>query len=126
VANHTPALEFLTTTRIGEKGQLTVPKEFRRELGLGAGAPFTVLRLGDGLILLPEQQRFEQLCKRISSKLTDTGLKPKDALASLDEARNLVYARHYGKPSAGVRRTRTHRQKLALAAESDCFSIPMY
>ena len=111
MANHSPALEFLATTRIGEKGPLTVPKEFRSELGLGAGAPFTVLRLGDGLILLPEQHRFEQLCKRISSELTDAGLKPKDALASLDEVRNRVYARHYGKPRAGVRRTRTHRQK---------------
>src|SRR5437773_5567534 len=118
MANNSPALEFLATARIGEKGQLTVPKEFRSELGLGAGAPFTVLRLGGGLILLPEQHRFEQLCKRLSYKLTDAGIKPKDVLASLDEARNLVYERHYGKPSAGVRRTRTHRQKSALDAES--------
>jgi AbrB family looped-hinge helix DNA binding protein len=111
MANNNPALEFLATTRIGEKGQLTVPKEFRSELGLGAGAPFTVLRLGNGLILLPEQQRFEQLCEQISSQLTAAGLKPKDAVALLGEARTRVYARHYGKPRAGVRRVRAHRQK---------------
>jgi AbrB family looped-hinge helix DNA binding protein len=46
----------MTTTKIGEKGQLTVPKQFREDLGLGIGAPFAVLRLGDGLILLPEQR----------------------------------------------------------------------
>src|SRR5947208_14926757 len=84
MANDNPALEFLATTRIGEKGQLTVPKEFRSELGLGVGAPFAVLRLGDGLILLPEQQRFEQLCEQISSKLAAAGLTPKDALAPLN------------------------------------------
>src|SRR5881392_3460276 len=111
MSTHETPLKYLTTTKMGEKGQLTVPKQFREDLGLGIGAPFTVLRLGDGLILLPEQHRFEQLCKRISSKLTDAGLKPKDALASLDEVRNRVYALHYGKPRAGVRRTRTHRQK---------------
>ena len=111
MATQYPTLEFLATTRIGEKGQLTVPKQFREDLGLGTGAPFAVLRLGDGLILLPEQQRFEQLCEQISSKLAAAGLKPKDALAPLNEARTRVYARHYGKPRAGVRRGRAHRQK---------------
>jgi hypothetical protein len=30
-------LEYLTTTKIGEKGQLTVPKQFRKDPGLGKG-----------------------------------------------------------------------------------------
>jgi AbrB family looped-hinge helix DNA binding protein len=63
-------LEYLTTTKIGEKGQLTIPKQFREDLGLATGAPFAVLRLGDGLILLPEQQRFDLLCEQISATLT--------------------------------------------------------
>lgn len=113
MATHNPTLEYLTTTKIGEKGQLTVPKQFREDLGLGNGAPFAVLRLGDGLILLPEQQRFEQLCERVSANLTSAGLASDDLLATLPEARNRVYARLYGKPSAGVarRRPRTYRRK---------------
>lgn len=102
MATHHTTLEYLTTTRIGEKGQLTVPKEFRQDLGLGAGAPFAVLRLGDGLILLPEQQRFEQLCQQVSSRLITAGLSRSDLLATLPEARNRVYARHYGKSAAGT------------------------
>ena len=51
MATHNATVEYLTMTKIGEKGQLTVPKQFREELGLENGAPFTVLRLGDGLIL---------------------------------------------------------------------------
>jgi AbrB family looped-hinge helix DNA binding protein len=114
MASHNTTLEYLTTTKIGEKGQLTVPKQFREDLGLGNGAPFAVLRLGDGLILLPEQQRFEQLCEQVGTCLTGSGLTPDDLLATLPEARNRVYARLYGKkPSAGVarRRSRTHRGK---------------
>jgi len=95
MANRQTTLEFLTTTRIGEKGQLTVPKEFREDLGLGMGAPFAVLRLGDGLVLLPEQQRFENLCKRVSAALTGAGLSPEDVLATLPEARKRVFDRHY-------------------------------
>jgi AbrB family looped-hinge helix DNA binding protein len=91
------SVQYLTTTRIGEKGQLTVPKQFRQDLGLGTGAPFAVLRLGDGLILLPEQQRFEYLCQRVSSILTAAGLTAEDVVATLPQARNRVFARRYGK-----------------------------
>ena len=97
MATHNPTLEYLTTTKIGEKGQLTIPKQFREDLGLGNGAPFAVLRLGDGLILLPEQRRFEQLCERVSASLTAVGLTSEDMLATIPEARNRVYARRYGK-----------------------------
>jgi AbrB family looped-hinge helix DNA binding protein len=96
-------LEYLTTTKIGEKGQLTVPKQFREDLGLGNGAPFAVLRLGDGLILLPEQRRFEHLCQRVSASLTAVRLTPEDLLATLPEARERVYARRYAKKASGGR-----------------------
>jgi AbrB family looped-hinge helix DNA binding protein len=95
-----PLLEYLTTTRIGEKGQLTVPKQFREDLGLEAGAPFAVLRIGDGLILLPEQQRFEKLCSEISDSLSAGGVRSEVVLATLPETRKRVYARRYG--SAGI------------------------
>jgi AbrB family looped-hinge helix DNA binding protein len=114
MATHNPTLEYLTTTKIGEKGQLTVPKQFREDLGLGNGAPFAVLRLGDGLILLPEQRRFEQLCQQVSSSLTAAGVTSDDLLATLPEARNRVYERRYGKKplaSASRRRLRNRRRK---------------
>jgi len=95
MATHDTTLEYLTTTKIGEKGQLTVPKQFRQDLGLETGAPFAVLRLGDGLILLPEQQRFVHLCQALSSSLTAAGLTSDDLLATLPRIRNSVYARHY-------------------------------
>jgi|SRR5579863_266478 len=97
MASRQATLEYLTTTKIGEKGQLTVPKQFREDLGLGTGAPFAVLRLGDGLVLLPEQQRFEHLCEKISSALTGAGLTPAAVLATLPEARQRVFTRRYGK-----------------------------
>lgn len=108
VATQDSKLEYLTTTKIGEKGQLTVPKQFREDLGLGNGSPFAVLRLGDGLILLPEQQRFEHLCERVSASLSAVGLKPEELLATLPEARDRVYARRYGnRPAGSARRPRT-------------------
>ena len=97
MASRQTTLEYLTTTKIGEKGQLTVPKQFRKDLGLGTGAPFAVLRLGDGLVLLPEQQRFERLCEEIGQALSRAGVTPGDALASLPEVRKRLYERRYKK-----------------------------
>jgi len=122
MSTHNTTLEYMTTTKIGEKGQLTVPKQFREDLGLGIGAPFAVLRLGDGLILLPEQRRFERLCERVSSSLTAAGLTSEDLLATISEARNRVYARRYGKKAPGGvshRRSRssspTHSQRTRMS-----------
>src|SRR5260370_34024856 len=106
MATHNSALEYLATTKIGEKGQLTVPKEFREDLGLGTGAPFAVLRLGDGLVLLPEQQRFETLCERVGAALRGAGLSPEAVLATLPETRKRDFARHYTPPSAVKRGSR--------------------
>jgi AbrB family looped-hinge helix DNA binding protein len=106
MASRRAILEYLTTTKIGEKGQLTVPKQFRKNLGLGTGAPFAVLRLGDGLVLLPEQQRFEHLCEQVGSTLTRSGLTPKAILATLPEARKRVFVRHYNKSDSSKKISR--------------------
>jgi AbrB family looped-hinge helix DNA binding protein len=105
-------LAYLASTKIGEKGQLTVPKQFREDLGLGAGAPFAVLRLGDGLILLPEQRRFEQLCEEVSAQLTAAGVTSENLLATLPEARERVYARRYGKTLSASAHPRRKRKSI--------------
>jgi AbrB family looped-hinge helix DNA binding protein len=114
MASRQTTLEYLTTTKIGEKGQLTVPKQFRKDLGLGTGAPFAVLRLGDGLVLLPEQQRFERLCEHISSSLGRAGVTEKDALASLPDVRKRLYERRYKKAGSS---SKASRRKLGAQAK---------
>ena len=104
MSTHETPLKYLTTTKIGEKGQLTVPKQFREDLGLGIGAPFAVLRLGDGLILLPEQQRFDRLCQQISSALERAGVTPDAVLKTLPDARRRVFERRYRNASPRKRR----------------------
>ena len=90
-------VEYLATSRIGEKGQLTVPKEYRDAMGLEPGAPVAVLRVGDGLILMPEHARFNQLCDSISAALEGAGLTEAEIQATLPEARQRIFARHYPK-----------------------------
>lgn len=86
---------YLTTARLGEKGQITVPKEYRDAVGLEAGAPITVLQLGSGLVLVPEQPRFHQLCTRVARTFGSHGIKVRDILQTLPATRERVFARHY-------------------------------
>ena len=87
--------QYMTTTKLGKNGKLTVPKRLRKQLGLNAGSRLVVLRLGDGLVLLPEQRHFDQLCERVRSTLMAVDITADDTLASLPAARNRVYARRY-------------------------------
>src|SRR5215467_16403432 len=88
-------VEFVTITPLGEKGQVTVPKRYRDALRLETGVPMAVLRLGEGLLLIPEQTRFRQLCDRIADIFTSYGVTEAELLASLPEARRRVFERHY-------------------------------
>jgi len=91
----TKLVEYLSTTRLGERGTMTLPKEYRDLLKLKTGAPMTVLRIGDGLILMPEQTRFEELCDTISSKLEHAGISEAALQATLPEVRQRLTARRY-------------------------------
>jgi bifunctional DNA-binding transcriptional regulator/antitoxin component of YhaV-PrlF toxin-antitoxin module len=89
------AVEFLATTRLGEKGQLTIPKDYRQSLALEAGAPIAVVQIGNALLLIPEQARFRELCDRVAKAFSSRGMKPADVLVTLPSARESVYARLY-------------------------------
>ena len=88
-------IEYVATAKIGEKGQLTVPKEYRDALALEAGAPITILRLGSSLMLIPEQSRFRQLCDRIVDSFARHEIPKEDILETLPAVRQRVFARHY-------------------------------
>ena len=104
-------VEYVAHTRIGEKGQLTIPKLYRDELGLATGAPVAVLRIGEGLMLIPEQKRFRILCESIASVLQRRQLAAADLLDTLPAARRCVFRRRYpelaGPEPGGTRRSKS-------------------
>lgn len=91
---------YLATARLGEKGQITVPKEYRDAFNLEAGAPFSILRLGGSLLLIPEQSHFRQLCDRIAETFAAHRIQADEILHTLPDTRQRVFARHYPKLSA--------------------------
>jgi AbrB family looped-hinge helix DNA binding protein len=75
--------EYYTTTRLGEKGQITIPKEFRDRLELGPGAPIAVVRVGNALMLFPERDRFAEFCTRLTELISQGELPDAEFFADL-------------------------------------------
>jgi AbrB family looped-hinge helix DNA binding protein len=105
-------VEYLATTRLGERGTMTLPKEYRDSLNLGTGAPMTVLRIGEGLILIPEQKRFEQLCDSIAARLENAGISDAALQASLPEVREELMRRRYPQLFTGEKKRKAPAGKV--------------
>ena len=95
LSDATLPVAYLTTARLGEKGQITVPKEYRDACALEAGAPMSVLQLASGLVLIPEHARFRQLCDRVAQAFASHGIAVPEILNTLPATRERVFTRHY-------------------------------
>jgi AbrB family looped-hinge helix DNA binding protein len=98
-------VNYYSTIRLSEKGQMVLPKEYRDEMHLDAGSPIAALRLGNGLLLLPEMEKFNALCSSIEKSLLKNDLTGDDFLDTLGDTRNELFEEIY--PNIGKKgRTR--------------------
>ena len=86
---------YYSTIRLSEKGQMVLPKEYRDEQRLNAGSPIAVLKIGNGLLLLPEMEKFNALCNSIERVLLKNELTADDFLETLDETRMELFQEIY-------------------------------
>jgi len=79
------------TTKMSSKGQVVIPEEVRRRLGLKAGARFVVVAEGDVVILKaiapPSLNEFDGLVAEARRQARRAGLKKSDIAAAVAEAR---------------------------------------
>lgn len=71
--------------KVGEKGQVTIPKEIRDELGLGAGSEVEIRRRGDTVVLRKVDDGNSR-GRRIASRLRGRG----DVAMTTDEIMGLT------------------------------------
>lgn len=91
----TQAVGYLTTTHLGEQGQMTLPREFRETQHLEPGAAIAVLQFGNQLILIPEQTQFAQLSDALADKLAQAGITEEDLLEGLPATREEIMRERY-------------------------------
>ena len=92
---------YFSTIRLSGKGQMVLPKEYRDEQNLKAGSDLAALKIGNGLLLLPQMDKFNALSNSIERVLTDNNLTADDFLDTLDETREELFTEIY--PQAAAR-----------------------
>jgi len=73
----------LDMTRLSEKGQIVIPNELRKRMGLKEGARFLVVGLDDTIVLRKlelthERMRLKQLLEKSRAKAEKVGFTEKD------------------------------------------------
>jgi len=76
---------------MSSKGQVVIPEEIRRELGLDAGTQFIVVGEDDVVILkmvrAPSMKDFDRLVRKARAQAKAAGLKRSDIASAISEVR---------------------------------------
>ena len=79
------------TTKLSSKGQVVIPEEIRKRLGLQAGAQFVVVGEGDVVVLkalkAPKMSDFGDLLDKAQETAEAAGLTPGDVEQAIREVR---------------------------------------
>lgn len=88
-------IAYFSTIRLSEKGQMVLPKEYRDEQNLQAGSDMAALKIGNGLLLLPQMDKFNALCNSIERVLMRNNLTADDFLETLGATREEMFEEIY-------------------------------
>lgn len=85
--------------RIQEKGQVTLPVEFRRSMNLKKGDLVAVTQTDDGVLITPQEIVAAKALDQIGEALRATGLTLEELIESGREERGKILEEKYGIPN---------------------------
>lgn len=81
----------VATTRMSSRGQVVIPEDVRRRLGLKAGSQFVVVAGDDAVILKPviepDMSQFDELLAEARSQARRAGVRKADITDAIREVR---------------------------------------
>ncbi len=82
--------------RIQEKGQVTLPADVRRRLGLKKGDLVSVVETTEGILIIPQEVIANKLLDQIGEALREKGLTLAELIESGREIRGQIVQEKYG------------------------------
>jgi antitoxin PrlF len=89
----------LKLVRIQEKGQVTLPIDVRRSLGLKKGDLVAVTQTEDGVLITPQEVLANKMLDRIGQLLREQGVTLEEMIESGREERGKILEEKYGIPN---------------------------
>lgn len=82
----------MPTVRIRERGQVTIPSSFRKDLGLGENDTLNMVKIDEMLILTPRKPFGDAVARKVESAMKRKGMTLDDLLGNL-KAQRRKYSR---------------------------------
>ena len=86
----------LSLARLSEKGQLTIPAEYRRAQSLERDSTLVLVQIGDALLLVPHDEALFSVTARMEATMRGSGVSVDDLVEAATEARAEIVAREFG------------------------------
>jgi len=86
----------IAVTRLSEKGQLTIPAEYRRAHALGRDSTLVLVEMGDALVLVPHDEALAAVGARLEAALRGAGASVEDLVKAAEEARAEIVSEEFG------------------------------
>jgi len=86
----------LSIVRLSEKGQLTIPAEYRREHDLERDSTLAVIQLGEALILAPIDEMLTEITERMESAMRGAGVTVEELMEETLAARAEIVREDFG------------------------------
>jgi bifunctional DNA-binding transcriptional regulator/antitoxin component of YhaV-PrlF toxin-antitoxin module len=87
----------MSLVKMRERGQLTIPYEYRKELGLEKKEMINVIKAGEALILTRKQPIGDAISIKMEDAMKKRGLTLQDLLSNLKDQRRRYNKEAYGK-----------------------------
>ncbi|MDO8283322.1 MAG: AbrB/MazE/SpoVT family DNA-binding domain-containing protein [Thermodesulfovibrionia bacterium] len=82
--------------KIRERGQLTIPAEFRKKLGLEENDAVNMIKVGDSLLITQKRLVGDALSEKMEKAMKKEGLTLDDLLSDLHKQRKQYSKEAYG------------------------------
>jgi AbrB family looped-hinge helix DNA binding protein len=90
----------MPTVRIRERGQVTIPSSFRKDLGLGENDTLNMVKIDEMLILTPRKPFGDAVARKVESAMWRKGLTLDDLLVNLKDQRRKYSRETHAKAKA--------------------------
>lgn len=86
----------VTYGQLDSKGRVPLGKPMQDALGLGAGSSVAFVKIGDALVVVPQDKHLEKLASAALRALDNARISVGELLEDLPAARDEVVTAHYG------------------------------
>jgi bifunctional DNA-binding transcriptional regulator/antitoxin component of YhaV-PrlF toxin-antitoxin module len=88
--------KVIAITRLSEKGQLTIPADYRRAHDLGRDSTIVLLEMGDALVIVPHDEVLAGVTSRLIAAMRGSGETVESLIAAADDARAEIVREEFG------------------------------